>query len=487
MNPRVKELYETQAAKQKELDGLLALEALSPEQKDRLKSLNTELKALDDDIAQAEERSEIETAAAARRERITKAVSTLPHAGNSRGGEDPPALDEKRLAPAIYRALRTSSVKNFEPREVMLADGSVKELSATEQAERFGMWFIAKFSRVDQGMRAKKYCEERGIGYEFLAPHLKVAYEGVNERGGYVVPIEFEPTLIDLRERYGVFRRYADVEPMGSDTKLIPRRVGGLTAYPVGEGQTITASDMLFDQVQLVAKKWAVLTKRSSELDEDNAINLGDKLIDEIAYIFSKTEDECGFNGDGTSTYHGITGVRAKILNLSATRANIAGLHVGSGNAWNELELTDFLTVLGRLPEYANTQNTAWYMSRSFFYGTVLRLILEQGGSPGAEVIAGTRAPMFLGYPVRFSQVMPRTEANDVIPVFFGDLKLATTFGDRRGTTIAVSEHSDFANDLLALRGTERFDIVVHDIGNESATAALREPGPIVGLATAAS
>lgn len=293
--------------------------------------------------------------------------------------------------------------------------------------------------------------------------------------------------MIDLRERYGVFRRYADVEPMGSDTKLIPRRVGGLTAYPVGEGQPITPSQMLFDQVQLVAKKWAVLTKRSSELDEDNAINLGDKLIDEIAYIFSKTEDDCGFNGDGTSTYHGITGVRAKILNLSATRANIAGLVVGTGNLWSELELADFLSVLGRLPEYANTANTAWYMSRSFFYGTLLRLILEQGGSPGAEVIAGTRMPMFLGYPVHFSQVMPRTEANDVIPVFFGDLKLAATFGDRRGTTIAVSEHSDFANDLLALRGTERFDIVTHDVGNQSATAASREPGPIVALATAAS
>ena len=32
------------------------------------------------------------------------------------------------------------------------------------------------------------------------------------------------------------------------------------------------------------------------------------------------------------------------------------------------------------------------------------------------------------------------------------------------------------------IRGTERFDIVVHDVGNDSGT-----PGPIVGLITAAS
>ncbi len=175
---RVKELYETQAVKQKELDGLLSVPDLSGEQKERLRSLNGELKSLDDDIAQAEERVEMEVASASRKERMQKAVATLPYGGGER---DP---DEKTLSPAIYRALRTSSVKNFDNQEVMLADGSIKEMSATEQAERFGMWFIAKFSGPDKGERAKLYCREQKIGFEFLAPHLKVAYEGVNERGG---------------------------------------------------------------------------------------------------------------------------------------------------------------------------------------------------------------------------------------------------------------------------------------------------------------
>jgi hypothetical protein len=39
----------------------------------------------------------------------------------------------------------------------------------------------------------------------------------------------------------------------------------------------------------------------------------------------------------------------------------------------------------------------------------------------------------------------------------------------------------------LTLRGTQRYDINVHDVGNASATASLRQPGPIVGLITAAS
>jgi hypothetical protein len=68
-----------------------------------------------------------------------------------------------------------------------------------------------------------------------------------------------------------------------------------------------------------------------------------------------------------------------------------------------------------------------------------------------------------------------------------GDLSLAASFGSRRDTTIAISEHSRFANDQLEIRGTERFDINVHDVGNASATAGFAFPGPIVGLITAAS
>ncbi len=294
-------------------------------------------------------------------------------------------------------------------------------------------------------------------------------------------------TLIDLREKYGVFRSFARREPMASDAKLIPRRTGHVTVYPVGEGQAITASDMGFDQVGLVARKWAGLAKRSTELDEDNAINLGDQLVRDFAWAFGKKEDQCGFLGDGTSTFHLIRGVTPKFLSLSATRADIAGLVVAAGNLWSEFLLTDFLRVLAILPEYANTTNTAWYCSRTFYFSTMLRLILAQGGSPGAEVIAGVRTPMFLGFPVHISQAMPMVDANDTIPGFFGDLDMAASFGDRRGVTVAVSEHSDFANDLLVLRVTERFDINIHDVGNATATAADKEPGPIVALVSAAA
>jgi HK97 family phage major capsid protein len=82
---------------------------------------------------------------------------------------------------------------------------------------------------------------------------------------------------------------------------------------------------------------------------------------------------------------------------------------------------------------------------------------------------------------VIFSQVMPSTEANSQICALLGDYRMGSAMGDRRSLTLALSTEYKFAEDQLAIRGTDRFDINVHDVG--STTVA----GPIVGLITAAS
>ena len=80
----------------------------------------------------------------------------------------------------------------------------------------------------------------------------------------------------------------------------------------------------------------------------------------------------------------------------------------------------------------------------------------------------------------------------------FGNLAMAARLGDRRQTTIHMSEHAlnAFEQDEVVIRGTERFDIVVHDVGDPTPTAPSAAPrstqigytaGPIVGLMTGAS
>lgn len=389
------------------------------------------------------------------------------------------------VLPAAEEAARQGSPRTELVRSLP-RHGSIRSFqgeNAAEKAYRFGAWLLAgPASRKLTGSKAvetaTRFCQEQGL--------IRAINESVNEEGGYLVPEEFGNDLIDLREMYGVFRRNAKIVPMASDTRTDPRRVSGLTAYFVGEGAAITDSDLGWDQVGLTAKKLAVLTRMSSEVSEDSIINLGDTVAGEIAYAFAEKEDQCGFNGDGTSTYGGITGVREKLKGLSGTIANIAGLQVGSGNAYSELTLTDFEGVVARLPQYADTERAAWFVHRSFYWNVMVKVMLASGGVTAAE-IEDARRQRFMGYRVEFSQVMPKAEANDQVCALLGDLALGASFGDRRSTTLATSEHSRFAYDQIEIRGTERFDINVHSVGNASATAADRVAGPIVGLITAGS
>ena len=47
--------------------------------------------------------------------------------------------------------------------------------------------------------------------------------------------------------------------------------------------------------------------------------------------------------------------------------------------------------------------------------------------------------------------------------------------------TLSYSTDYKFAEDQIAIKGTERIDVVVHDIGDTS------NAGPVVGLITASS
>jgi HK97 family phage major capsid protein len=95
--------------------------------------------------------------------------------------------------------------------------------------------------------------------------------------------------------------------------------------------------------------------------------------------------------------------------------------------------------------------------------------------------------PVFLGYPVNFTTAMPKTDANSQIACLLGDLSQAATLGDRRQRTLFTDPYSLSGNDSVQVKGTERADIVVSEVGNATSVAADKAPGAIVGLISAAS
>lgn len=403
-------------------------------------------------------------------------VAELRKGGNGAG----PGVPSEKKSVIYAECKRFKTLESFSNNE-----------AGYEKAYRFGMWAMAnatKNSQQFQATWATKWCQEHGLG---LNPSLetKATRENNAVSAGYLVPDEFENDLIDLREKYGVFRKNAKKVPMISDTRSDPRRRGGIQAYWVGESQAGKYADKTWDRVRLTAKKLMTLTRISNEVNEDAVINIGDDIADEAAYAFANEEDTAGFTGTGGgATNGGIVGVAQQFLNLvsgvTANLGNALGVTVaaaGTGGSWTGITLANFNSVVGTLPEFADNQKAAWYCHRSFWGSVMQKLATAAGGNKVDDIVNGARQKSFLGYPVIISQVMPKVPANNTAYCYLGDLSMAASFGDRRSTSLLMSDVADgaFTQDEIVIRATERIDINVHDVGTLNSGTA---PDPIMGL-----
>lgn len=394
---------------------------------------------------------------------LTAKIRRIEDAQKAQADLARPVIDDPapRTVPnPLERHLVHSSLKNFKGERAM------------ERAYRFGQFALATLWGNE---KAFKWCQENGIILQ------RAQSEGVNSAGGFLVPEEFSMDIIDLRDQYGMFRRVCQVMPMGRDTITVPRRIGGLTAYAVGEGVAATESSAAWDQVRVTANKWAVLTLMSSELDEDAAVNVGDILVGEMAYAFAVSEDTAGFSGDGSSTYHGIRGFLTKfadqIVSGSSTFAGAKDAATAH-DTFAEIDAADLQNLMGALPQYAYMRGRpAFYCSQVAWATVFQRLIMASGGISKNDA-TGRVEYQYLGFPVEISPAMPAvtSDLSDKAMILFGDIGLSATFGNRRGMAVARSTEYKFAEDQIAIKATERFDINVHDIGNTSVA------GPVVAL-----
>jgi HK97 family phage major capsid protein len=395
--------------------------------------------------------------------------------------------NEARGATEVREPIRPG-IPKFYPAHRLKSFRRGTDAEKVEAAYRSGMFLAATL--FGQGW-AKEWCKEQGIGLHYERwqdPEVqgKAMTEGSNPVGGFLVPTEFENSVIDLRETFGVFRGFARNVLMMSDTKTQPRRTGGLTAYPIGEAGTITASDKNWDQVSLTARKWGVLCRYSSELNEDAIISMADDLAGEIAYAFAITEDDCGWNGDGSAAYHNILGARTKIVDPLGSGQKAGAVDAAAGHdTFAEIDATDLSKVMAACPIFA-LPTAKWYVSQVGKTLVFDRLTQAGGGNTKAD-LGGRAVDAYQGYPIVISNRLPmvQTDISDTAMLFFGDLAMACMFGDRRGVLVAGSEHVYFTTDELAIRGTERFDINVHGLGDivsTGPTGNVTTGGPLVAL-----
>lgn len=316
--------------------------------------------------------------------------------------------------------------------------------------------------------RAQQWCVDHGLVRGELS-------SSDNTKGGFFITDEMSREIIRLREERGVFPRFANNQVMASDVMKANRLLGDVTVYAVGEGKEITKSDITVGQMEVMARKIGALTTMPSEVDEDSVVDLGDQVTQSMAYAMADKIDEAGFNGDGTSTYVNVVGLK-NALNSSAI------VDAASGNTGAKtLDLADFENTIAAYPQYS-AASPRWFVHSAVYWTSMARLQLAAGGNTVQDLGNGP-TPMFMGYPVEFVQVMPSTTgaSASTILAYFGDLRLGATFGTRRSARTEVSVDRYFENDLIAIKMTERWGITIHERGDTIRTR------PIVALKTAAS
>lgn len=330
--------------------------------------------------------------------------------------------------------------------------------NARDRYERCGHFLLAS---IHGNERSRTWCDKKGV------PVRRAAGEGIGSAGAFLVPLELEDVILDLRDSFGAFRRRALVWPMGSDSSWFPRRVGAgsTTATFIAENTSATASQTLIDGVQLSAKKLGALVTVSSELNEDSIFDLVDYFSNECAWALAAKEDDCAFNGDGTSTYGGIRGIGAIANDGSHTMAKVVA--ASGHNTFATLTAADMAALTGAVRGSA-IPRAAWFVSNVGFAAALQNE--ATGGYLETMLSDGVPTRYFNGFPVIISQKLPTitTTLTGKMMMAFGDMRAGAVLGQRRALTIAVSDERYLDTDQIGILVTERFDAVVHDMGDAS-------------------
>lgn len=150
---------------------------------------------------------------------------------------------------------------------------------------------------------------------------------GSDSEGGYLVPDEFERTLVEGLEEENIFRTLAKVITTASGDRKIPVVATKGTASWIDEEGAVPESDDSFGQVSISAYKLGTMLKVSEELLNDSIFNLEAYIAKEFARRIGAKEEEAFFIGDGngkpTGIFHATGGAQDGITAASASAITV--------------------------------------------------------------------------------------------------------------------------------------------------------------------
>ena len=276
-----------------------------------------------------------------------------------------------------------------------------------------------------------------------MTPEMVNALQiGTDSEGGYLVPDEYEKTLVEALEEENIFRKLAHVISTSSGDRKIPVVASKGSASWVDEEGTIPDSDDAFNQVSIGAYKLGTLIKVSNELLNDSVFNLESYISKEFASRISYQDEAAFFHGSGPGKPVGI---------FNATGGAEVGVTAASATAITADEIIDLFYSL----KAPYRKNAVWILNDATI--KAIRKLKDNNGNYlwQPSLTAGT-PDTILGRPVYTSSYVP-TIAAGAKTIAFGDFSYYW-IADRAGRNFKKLTELYAANDQTGFVATQRVD-----------------------------
>ena len=265
---------------------------------------------------------------------------------------------------------------------------------------------------------------------------------GTDSEGGYLVPDEYERTLVEALEEENIFRQMAKVIKTSSGDRKIPVVASKGTASWIDEEGAYPESDDSFGQVSIGAYKLGTMIKVSEELLNDSVFDLQSYISREFARRIGAKEEEAFFTGDGKGKPLGV---------LAATGGAETGVTAASATAVTADELMDLYYSL----KSPYRKKSVWVLNDSTI--KAIRKLKDNNGQYlwQPSLTAGT-PDMILGRPIKTSAYMPAIAAG-AKTIAFGDFSYYW-IADRQGRSFKRLNELFAATGQVGFLASQRVD-----------------------------
>ena len=266
--------------------------------------------------------------------------------------------------------------------------------------------------------------------------------EGVDSEGGYLVPDEFERTLVQSLNEETIIRQHSTVITTESGSRKIPIVTEKGTASWVEEEGIIPDGDDTFGQQQIDAHKVGTIIKVSEELLNDSAFDLESYFSTEFTRRIGDKEEEAFFTGNGVKKPLGVL-------------ADEGGAEVGVTTASATAITADDIVDLFYSLKAPYRKNAIWVLNDATV-AAIRKLKDENGQFLWQPALHDGDHETLLGKKIYTSPFMPELKAGQK-PILFGDLKYYW-IGDRKGITFKRLNERYADSGQVGFLATKRLD-----------------------------